>query len=118
MLAAWRKRCTGKGGLKVIPLLWCRYEQTVSGTKPPGGFVQRSYYPLYFPSTTRGMSDIITAKYVIFGLGMGGALFLSFIYIQLMRFEKLALCTIWTCVAMVLILVTTFITLCVRMYFR
>ena len=53
-------------------------------------------YPDYFNGF---MADIITARYVIFAFGFLLAVFLSFVYSHVLRFERLSLVLVWGSIA-------------------
>ena len=79
--------------------------------------VRQNYVNQHVPNYFTGfMEDIVAARLVIFCFGFLVSIALSFLYVQLMRFETLALCSIWSCIAMILALMITFITLCVVTY--
>jgi hypothetical protein len=58
------------------------------------------------------MSDIITARYIIFCFGFLVAIILSFVYAQLLRSSFIATCLVWSAIGFVLALTICLTALC------
>jgi Plasma-membrane choline transporter len=85
------------------------YNRCIFNEGPIRKLYNQSFYPDYFVGF---MADIITARYIIFAFGFLLAIFSSFLWSHLLRFEAISVCVVWTGIAMVFCMTCALVGLC------
>jgi Plasma-membrane choline transporter len=85
------------------------YNRCIFNNQQLKSLYSQNFYPDYFIGF---MGDIITARYVIFAFGFLLAVFCSFLWSHLLRFEALGLCVVWTGITMVFCMMCALVGMC------